>query len=374
MNNTLPIVLHLYDETPLFSPNQNLKDYFLLKSAPYDPLLLNNEMLIGVILETKTFKKHHLEAFETLHNIGKKIVLIVVSENADHRLVRSAALLMQCVLFPPLSAIEESEALSNSILPMLREQVDTLRYMEALKLRSHRSGIVDSLNVVAHQWRQPINLISMEAINLSIQSTLEESVPSVSIQKSTQMISEQSQRMAEILKNVLNMGKTNRAKEPFSINTMLERVQLFFADQFQRERIEYRIHPLGEDTFLHGYSSDLEEVLVNLLANAKDAFLNIALDYPKIITVETQITEKTIILIVKDNAGGVPEAIREKIFEPHFSTKGHGEGFGIGLHIARLIITQEFKGSLTLGVVKDETIFTITLPRNDASQLKFIYS
>jgi signal transduction histidine kinase len=260
------------------------------------------------------------------------------------------------------------------ILPMLREHVDALRYQEALKMRSHRSGSVDSLNVVAHQWRQPLNLISMEAINLSIQSTLEPSVPSASIQKSTQMISEQSQRMAEILKSVLNMGKTHRGKEPFSINAMMERVKLFFADQLQFERIDCRMIGLEEDKFLHGYSTDFEEVLVNLIANAKDAFKSMALDYPKSISLEAKSDESSIQFILKDNAGGVPESIREKIFEPHFSTKGQGEGFGIGLHIARLIVTQEFKGTLSLNVSGNETTFTITIPRHDASQLKFIYS
>lgn len=170
------------------------------------------------------------------------------------------------------------------------------------------------------------------------------------------------------------MGKTHRGKEPFSINEMLSRVQLFFADILQRERIDFQLMMLEEDKFLHGYSSDFEEVLVNLIANAKDAFKTMSIEYPKSISLEAAYNDTEFIFQLKDNAGGVPEAIREKIFEPHFSTKGQGEGFGIGLHIARLIITQEFKGSLNLSVHDHQTLFTITIPRSDSSQLKFIYS
>lgn len=374
MHNNLPLLLHLQDTASHFVPNDHLRSYFSVESHLFDPLLLASEELIGVILETEAFEKHHLESFQTLHSLGKKMVLILLCAGGKEEYIRSVALMTQCVTFPLVENKSDADSLCETVLPMLREHVDALRYQEALKMRSHRSGSVDSLNVVAHQWRQPLNLISMEAINLSIQSTLEPSVPSSSIQKSTQMISEQSQRMAEILKSVLNMGKTHRGKEPFSINAMMERVKLFFADQLQLDRIDCRIIGLEEDKFLHGYSTDFEEVLVNLIANAKDAFKTMALDYPKSITLEVKSNEASVQFILKDNAGGVPESIREKIFEPHFSTKGQGEGFGIGLHIARLIVTQEFKGTLSLNVSGNETTFTITIPRHDTSQLKFIYS
>ena len=374
MHNNLPLLLHLQDTASHFVPNDHLRSYFSVESHLFDPLLLASEELIGVILETEAFEKHHLESFQTLHSLGKKMVLILLCAGGKEEYIRSVALMTQCVTFPLVENKSDADSLCETVLPMLREHVDALRYQEALKMRSHRSGSVDSLNVVANQWRQPLNLISMEAINLSIQSTLEPSVPSSSIQKSTQMISEQSQRMAEILKSVLNMGKTHRGKEPFSINAMMERVKLFFADQLQLDRIDCRMIGLEEDKFLHGYSTDFEEVLVNLIANAKDAFKTMALDYPKSITLEVKSNEASVQFILKDNAGGVPESIREKIFEPHFSTKGQGEGFGIGLHIARLIVTQEFKGTLSLNVSGNETTFTITIPRHDTSQLKFIYS
>jgi len=374
VHNNLPLLLHLQDTASHFVPNDHLRSYFSVESHLFDPLLLASEELIGVILETEAFEKHHLESFQTLHSLGKKMVLILLCAGGKEEYIRSVALMTQCVTFPLVENKSDADSLCETVLPMLREHVDALRYQEALKMRSHRSGSVDSLNVVAHQWRQPLNLISMEAINLSIQSTLEPSVPSSSIQKSTQMISEQSQRMAEILKSVLNMGKTHRGKEPFSINAMMERVKLFFADQLQLDRIDCRMIGLEEDKFLHGYSTDFEEVLVNLIANAKDAFKTMALDYPKSITLEVKSNEASVQFILKDNAGGVPESIREKIFEPHFSTKGQGEGFGIGLHIARLIVTQEFKGTLSLNVSGNETTFTITIPRHDTSQLKFIYS
>lgn len=373
MNNNLPLLLHLVDGTSSFSPCEKLKTLCTVETLSYDQEMVSSDLLIGVILETKIFIKHHLRSIKNLHATGKKLALIILCEDSDDESLRSAALITQCITFPPISADLNSESISNQILPMLREHIDSIQYIETLELRSHRSEIVDTLNVVAHQWRQPINLISMESINLSIQSTLEECVPSSSVQKSTQMISEQAQRMAEILKNVLNMGKTHRGKEPFSINEMLDKVKLFFADQLQLERIEYKVIKLTEDKSLYGYSSDFEEVLVNLIANAKDALKTSMTDL-KTITVEVKDTGSAILFTVKDNAGGIPEIIQAKVFEPHFSTKGQGEGFGIGLHIARLIITQEFKGSINLSTSNNETTFSIIVPHCDTSKLTYIYS
>lgn len=374
MNNDTARLLHLYPALPAFSPNEEFKKSFSITSLPFDDKPSFPEAFAALVIETEDFDQIHYDYTKALFDVGIHFVLVIITPNTRNDYLRLASLMTQCVVFDSISGSFSSDTLCSLILPMLRKHIDTLRYAEALKLRSHRSGMVDSLNVVAHQWRQPINLISMEAINLSIQSTLEECVPSESIQKSTQLIADQSQRMAEILKNVLNMGKTHRGKEPFSINEMLERVQLFFADTLQRERIDLQILKLEEDKFLYGYSSDFEEVLVNLISNAKDAFKTMSIEYPKSISIETSLDDAEYSFRVIDNAGGVPEAIREKIFEPHFSTKGQGEGFGIGLHIARLIITQEFKGSLTLSVDGNKTLFTINVPRSDSSQLKFIYS
>jgi signal transduction histidine kinase len=369
---TEPTLLHLYEETPRFIPSHPLTEAFRLESRPYESSWLYREEWVGVIWECDSLTQERLEAFRELHASGRKIVLALITPLETLPSFHPLTLLFQCVWFTDETI--DREAQTRELTQLFSSHLDTLRYIDALKLRSHRSGSVDKLNVVAHQWRQPINLISMEAINLSIQSTLQESISAAEVQHASALISEQAQRMAEILKSVLNMGKTHRGKEPFSINDLTERVRLFFADQFTHERIEYDSPRLENDTFLYGYATDFEEVLVNLIANAKDAFKTIAIDYPKRIGIEVECGEKTITFRIRDNAGGIPEPIREKIFEPHFSTKGHGEGFGIGLHIARLIITQEFHGTLTLGVEGNETIFTITLPRKDTQGLTYVYS
>lgn len=375
MIDSSPKLLHLYETKAQFVLNDSIHKMFRIETYPFDPLYLIDNAPFIVIIEVDTFSHHHFEAISNAFIHGRSFVTVVVSNRKNDESYRALSLLTHSVSCSIPQSEDENNLLLVTLLPMFQVQLERFNYLEALKLRSHRSGLVDSLNVVAHQWRQPINLISMEAINLSIQSSLDTHIPSPSVQQSAQIISEQSQRMADILKSVLNMGKTHRKNEPFSINEMIDRIEFFFADQLKRYHIRLNFVRLEEDTLLQGYQTDMEEVLVNLIANAKDAFTSFkdATD-TKFIVVGAVLSLDSIILTVRDNAGGVPKEIREKIFEPNFSTKGEGEGFGIGLHVARSIISQEFKGSLTLSVDSDQTLFTIIVPRTDSSKLKFIDS
>lgn len=373
MSNALPILLHLYEDKARVIPNDTLTKMFRIESHPFEPVCLIRHNPLIVMVEADTFSHRHFAAISNAFADGRSFVCVVVCNYKDEESYHALSLLTQSVLYSMPKSAEENTDLLSSLMPMLQTQWERQDYLETLKLRSHRSGLVDSLNVVAHQWRQPINLISMEAINLSIQSSLDITIPSSSVQQSTQIISEQSQRMADILKGVLSMGKTHRKNEPFSVNETLDRIEFFFADQLKRNHIRFNCIRLEEDTLLQGYQTDLEEVLVNLIANAKDAFVASKEDM-KFITLSAQLSPESVVLSVRDNAGGVPKEIQEKIFEPHFSTKGEGEGFGIGLHVARSIIMQEFKGSLALSVDSNETLFTIIVPRSDSSQLKFIDS
>lgn len=372
MDEKRPLILSLFEDTPHFIPSQEIQERFDVISRQFSSDFFDDESLVAIFLEKKRVDEWSLEPLRELYTLGRKIVVILFCQDISRETLRSLSLMFPALEFPQTSLQENSEHVCNEILPMLIRHSEAIRYLEALKLRSHHNGFVDSLNIVAHQWRQPINLISMEAINLSIQSSLESSVDSSSILKSADLISEQTQRMADILKSVLNMGKTHRGKEPFSINETLERIKLFFHDQFKRHHIDLRIISLQEDRFLYGYQTDIEEVLVNLVSNAKDAFGTRITHQNKNITIESDFQENNLSFIVKDNAGGVPEEIRQKIFEPHFSTKGKGEGFGIGLHVAQLIIEQEFQGTLRLKVEGDETHFVILIPYLDRSHRTFI--
>ncbi len=239
-------------------------------------------------------------------------------------------------------------------------------------MNEKRSQTIETLKVIAHQWRQPLNLINMEAINLNVQANLEEQVDAKTIIQSTRRIEEQVQRMSLVLKSILNLGSSESNKRLFSLNKLFNALGQDFRQTSKNKEIDLQVSLVEDDVEVYGFSADLHEVLLNLLNNAADAYKEQNSDN-KTIFLEGSCNDKTCIIKVRDNAGGIPESIANKVFEQNFSTKITGEGFGIGLYIAKLLIETEFDGSIKFETTSQGTEFVITLPRKDVCTLKFIY-
>ena len=104
------------------------------------------------------------------------------------------------------------------------------------------------------------------------------------------------------------------------------------------------------------YLGQLNQVIMNLLSNAIDAFDEINQGRsseeikanPNIITIQTEISENNsmVAIRIKDNGPGIPESVQQKIFEQLFTTKGVGKGTGLGLSISRQIVEETHKGKL----------------------------
>lgn len=239
-------------------------------------------------------------------------------------------------------------------------------------MNKQRSKTIEALKVIAHQWRQPLNLISMEAINLNVQANLEQSVDAQSVLESTQRIEEQVQRMSMVLKSLLHLGAKQRYKELFSINTLLHSIEAAFLELSEESGIVLEIQYLDQDRQIFGFTTDFYEVLLNLINNARDAYKEQENHKEKRITLKVSLQDNCYLFSVEDQAGGIPESIADKVFEQNFSTKITGEGFGIGLYIAKLLIENEFDGTIQFYTTGQGTEFRVSIPRNDLCDLKLI--
>ena len=184
-----------------------------------------------------------------------------------------------------------------------------------------RSKTIEALKVIGHQWRQPLNLISMEAINLNVQANLEENVDSKSVLESTKRIEEQVQRMSLVLKSILNLGSGQRYKDLFSINDLFHSIEAAFLEESKKKEVLLKIDFLKEDTKIFGFMTDLQEDLLNLINNAKDAYKDKRNEKEKKIFLSASCSDSYYIFVVQDAAGGIPQPIADKVFEQNFSTK-----------------------------------------------------
>ncbi|WP_317203195.1 ATP-binding protein [Janthinobacterium sp.] len=136
--------------------------------------------------------------------------------------------------------------------------------------------------------------------------------------------------------------KSTTSLTSVSIPTAITNALFLVERRLQVENVHFSLHAPGDDIFALCESNRLEQVLVNLFANALDAMLGCA---PRTLTVEVLRAAEKILIHVTDSGPGLSQEVRERLFEPFFTTKPQGVGLGLGLAISEQI-TRQFGGTL----------------------------
>lgn len=150
----------------------------------------------------------------------------------------------------------------------------------------------------------------------------------------------------------------------FLVSDVIDAAYGIVATEYEDKGINFSITQGKCNCHFIGYERELIQVLINILNNAKDILLQESIENPKVV-ITLMKTDNDVLIILHDNAGGIPESIIQKVFDPYFTTKHESVGTGIGLYMSKKIITEHFNG--TLSVVNEESgaKFTISLPRQD---------
>ncbi|MFA6145417.1 MAG: HAMP domain-containing sensor histidine kinase [Sulfurimonas sp.] len=372
MSYNIPTVIYITDIATPAIASTFFTDTLKLFTTNTEYVMAMSDECAGIILDVVDVTDQHFHLLQTYAALSHNLGLTIVSESCDPHLHQSLSLLFHTVLFTRTQLLNNPPPICAEISHFFQSVSKRREYENSLKEKAHYATNVETLGVIAHQWRQPLHLISLETINLVVQATINTTVSSSDIRKSADLISEQSQRMSNILNSILKIGQDRKIKTLFSIHSVMQTLNIFFKDRLDEKNITISID-IREAPELYGFKVDLEEVLINLLSNAIDAFDTVSIEVPKKIFFTLIQENGQCNFYIKDNAGGVPEALVEKIFEANFSTKQKGKGFGIGLHIARLIIEQEFGGTLTLKTDSQGSEFIISLPQQEINNVKFVH-
>jgi C4-dicarboxylate-specific signal transduction histidine kinase len=211
--------------------------------------------------------------------------------------------------------------------------------------------------MIAHQWRQPLNAISATGINLSLLSSMN-MLEKEKVQESSEFIQEQTQKMSQTIDTFMNFVKPAKESKGFKLSHTVEAIMQIMGTQLANHNIKVNIQTTNENISLVGYEDLLEQVIINILSNSRDAFENKDI-VDKYINIKIDMKENTPIISIEDNAGGIPHAIRDKIFNPYFTTKEQGKGTGIGLYMSMDIMKKSFDGDLIYSATDSGSKFYI---------------
>ncbi len=228
--------------------------------------------------------------------------------------------------------------------------------------QSRLASLGEMLANIAHQWRQPLTELSLTLFSLKKAAENENIQDVESLYKESKAII---QNMSTTIDDFTNFFKPTKQKHYFKIADSVNEALNILEKIITKEMIN--IHTTFEDVKVLGISNELTQVMINLIQNSKDAFLQSGVLLREIhIRVKK---EKGFALIVfEDNAGGIQEKEIYKIFEPYFTTKHSSSGTGLGLFMSKMICEQGLNGSIDVKSKKSFTTFSIKIPLQDTDR------
>ena len=229
---------------------------------------------------------------------------------------------------------------------------------ELLFEQSRLVAIAEMMNAVAHQWTQPLNILSMQMNILSLEANKNNGVSPESIKRFKEDGFLQIQHLTDTLHNFRYFFKPIKESKPFFLKPMVQSVLMLIKEDLIKYAIEIELD-VEEDFQLKGHENEFKHILLNLINNAKYAFLQNQIFERKIQIIITGTDKK---LQVIDNAGGIPLNIIDTLFDIHVTSKGDA-GTGIGLYMSRQI-AQKHQGELHVKNTKNGAKFTFQLKDN----------
>ena len=234
--------------------------------------------------------------------------------------------------------------------------------------QSKMATMGEMLENIAHQWRQPLSVISTAATGIQVQKEFGLSNEEEENNALT-MINNSVQHLSKTIDDFRNFFNVNKEKKNFVISDAFNRAEDLMSSKFKNRDI--KVYKDTESFSLFGHENEFVQAFMNILNNAKDALEDKEIDEKIIFYNIKQIKDNTVITI-KDNAGGIPNNVLPNVFNEHFTTKGDKDGTGIGLYMTKMIV-EKVEGTINvhnetfLHEGKDYTgaCFVITVPLLD---------
>jgi PAS domain S-box-containing protein len=249
------------------------------------------------------------------------------------------------------------EEMNRNLEIIVQNEVAKNREKDLLLIQQGRlAAMGEMIGNIAHQWRQPLNAIGLVIQNMLDAyeySELTRDYLQNQVNKATDII----QYMSQTIDDFRNFFKQNKEKQNYSLKEVLDKTLSFIEASFKNNNIQLELN-VEEDIALHGYPNEYSQVLLNILNNAKDAHLK-KNQFKRWVKIRAYPENEKSVVIICDNAGGIPDKIISKIFEPYFTTKEPGKGTGIGLYMSKAIIEKNMRGSLTVRNIEGGAEFRI---------------
>ncbi len=212
-----------------------------------------------------------------------------------------------------------------------------------LKEQSRMAGMGEMIGNIAHQWRQPLSIISTASSGIKFQKEFS-TLTDENLYKMCDTINNNAQYLSKTIDDFKNFIKGDRTKHIFNLYNIIDSFLHLIDGTVKSHNIKI-ILELNKAIEIDGYSNELMQCFINIFNNAKDILAENKIT-DKLIFITAIEQDDKVIIKIRDNAGGIPEDVLPKIFEPYFTTKDKSKGTGLGLHMTHDLIVDGMNGSI----------------------------
>jgi PAS domain S-box-containing protein len=241
---------------------------------------------------------------------------------------------------------QQLKQFNKNLEERIAKAVEDIRQKDQMMILQERRAVIgEMIHNIAHQWRQPLNVLGLYLQELSLaygSPEFNREYLTVSIDNSMQLID----HMSQTINDFMNFYRSDKETTTFCVNDVIKRTLSLIEKSFQDHQIRISFQA-GGDHYVNGYPNEYSQALLNILVNARDALVENHPEDAWILIQSFAEGDKTVVTIT-DNGGGIAEDIIDRLFDPYFTTKGPDKGTGIGLFMSMTIIEKNMGGRLTV--------------------------
>ncbi|PRA30649.1 PAS domain-containing sensor histidine kinase [Pseudomonas poae] len=245
-----------------------------------------------------------------------------------------------------------------------RDNTEVRRSQQQLTQSAKMATLGEMATGLAHEINQPLNVMRMAVVNVLKRLSNGDAQIDYLTEK-LQRIDAQVQRAARVVDHMRVFGRRSEIEQqPFDPAQAIEGSLSLLSEGLRGKGVEVSVTPPAFAVQVNGYVDQLEQVLINLMVNARDALLSKRDKHPDFqpwIALHCEHDSRNVRILVEDNGGGIDPRLLERIFEPFFTTKPIGVGTGLGLSVSYGIV-ENMGGRLSVVNGEHGARFCVELP------------
>jgi len=316
--------------------------------------ILEKEKIDAILMDVVMPEIDGLEAIEAIKSNKKFLhipIIMVTATDDDETLKKSFELGAVDFVRKPVNQVE----LIARLTTILQSQEKDAHLMQ----HSRFDAMEEIIGMIAHQWRQPLSIIN--AIIGTIQTQKELAILNDDeLQESLESITKYTDDLSSMITTFGEYFKSDNTAKLANPNEAIKETLSLIQEGLEYEKISVELY-LDKLEPIFYVQNLLVQVITNILINAKEAHELRKVKNPTI-SIRSFKQNNKINILIEDNAGGIKDDVIDYIFEPYFSTKIEKNGKGLGLYLAKTIITQQLNGTISATSKNGTSKFLITFP------------